>query len=352
VLAVHETRPDYANTADLQTTLTEALHGEVAAMNQDNFIVRTELAHVQRFAERERWQQLSEGDVGQLRQHVAGLPHQLDMGHITARMFDLLCVNLQLALLRKERSYAAGQERVMVMAAQLEALANVPAVQAHMALIQAVQTEGYWEGMTVAVLEAMRLRLRELVKFIEKQASTTLYTVLDDVMGEASDVALGDYTHGVNMAQYRKKVEAFIRANANHVALARLRLNKPLTPMDLSELERFVYEAPEVQGRERFAQSYGEKPLPQFIRSLVGMDRAAAQQAFSRFLDGSRYSSQQIRFVEMIIERLTVHGEVSVGQLYEAPFTSVHHKGLDGAFSPQEADALQQALDATQLRVA
>ena len=84
----------------------------------------------------------------------------------------------------------------------------------------------------------------------------------------------------------------------------------------------------------------------------MGLDRGAAKEAFARFLDGSRYSSQQIRFVEMIIERLTVHGEVSVGQLYEAPFTSVHHKGLDGAFSPQEADALQQALDATQLRVA
>ena len=171
-------------------------------------------------------------------------------------------------------------------------------------------------------------------------------------MGEVSEVTLADYNTGINLAQYRKKVEAFIRANANHVAIAKLRLNKPLTRSDLSELERFVFEAPEVEGRERFAQSYGEKPLPQFIRSLVGMDRAAAQTAFARFLDDSRYTSQQIRFVEMIIERLTVHGEVSVGQLYEAPFTAVHHEGLDGAFSPQEAHALQKALGDTQLRVA
>ena len=97
----------------------------------------------------------------------------------------------------------------------------------------------------------------------------------------------------------------------------------------------------------------GGKPLPQFIRSLVGMDRAAAQQAFAQFLDSERYSSQQIRFVEMIIERLTAHGEVTVGQLYDPPFTGVHHEGLDGAFARSEdADALTEALQATQQLVA
>ncbi len=77
-----------------------------------------------------------------------------------------------------------------------------------------------------------------------------------------------------------------------------------------------------------------------FIRSLVGLDRAAVNEAFSGFLDGSRYSSQQIRFVEMIIDRLTQNGMMEPGQLYEPPFTGLHHEGLDGAFGDADADAI------------
>ena len=347
--SVQEKPPVYTHAADLQTALTDELHAEVAAMNPDNFIVRTELDHVQRFAERERWGRLDEADVGQLRNHVAGLPSQRESDHITARLFDLQCVNLQLALLNKEKRFGKLREQVIEIAGRLEVLANVPAVQAEMALIQEVQTEGYWVGITAPIIEHLRRHLRGLIKFIEKQAGTTIYTVLDDQIGEATEVTLKDFSTGINMVQYRKKVEAFIRANANHLAIAKLRLNKPLTPTDLSELERFVYEAPEVEGRERFSETFGEKSLPQFIRSLVGMDRAAAQQAFSQFLDQSRYSSQQIRFVEMIIERLTAHGEIQVSQLYEPPFTAVHSQGLDGTFTnSKDADALVEAVDEMQ----
>ena len=352
-LVAQENLPAYQQTGELQTALAEQLHGEVAAMNQNNFIVRTELGHVQRFAERKVWDSLDDSAVGQLRNHVAVLPSQLESEHVTARLFDLLCVNLQLALLRKEASFAKLRERVIEIAGQLEPLANVPAVQAEMALLQEVQTEGYWVGITAPIIEHLRRHVRGLVKFIERQVGETVYTVLTDEIGEATEVVLKDTSTGINLVQYKKKVEAFIRANTNHVAIAKLRLNKPLTPTDLSELERFVYQAPEVEGHERFAQSYGDKPLPQFIRSLVGMDRAAAHQAFAQFLDSERYSSQQIRFVEMIIERLTAHGEVTVGQLYDPPFTGVHHEGLDGAFArTEDADALTEALQATQRLVA
>ena len=225
-------------------------------------------------------------------------------------------------------------------------------MKAELALLQEVQTEGYWEGITAPIIEHLRRHVRGLVKFIERQAGTIVYSALQDEIGESSEVVLGDYNTGINLAQYRKKVEAFIRANANHVAIAKLRLNKPLTQTDLNELERFVFEAPEVESRDRFLESYGDKPLPLFIRSLVGLDRAAAQQAFARFLDDSRYSSQQIRFVEMIIEKLTAHGEVTVGQLYEPPFTAIHYEGLDGAFAPADADQLCEVLEEFQLLVA
>lgn len=141
--------------------------------------------------------------------------------------------------------------------------------------------------------------------------------------------------------EFKALLEPAIRANENHLAIAKLKHNRALTPTDLSELEHFVYESEPVESRTRFEECYGtDKPLTLLIRSHVGLDRNAAKQAFGQFLDGNRYSSQQIRFVEMIIERLTQQGVMAAGQLYEPPFTALHHEGLDGAFGDADADAI------------
>lgn len=326
---------------DVQAGLVEVLHGEVAAMNLDNFIVRPEREHVSRFAKREAWDQLGAGAVGDLREHVAGLPSELDAGHITARMFDLLCVNLQLALLRSTSDFVAYRDRLIEIASELEAMQAIPAVRDQLPLIQEVQTEEFWKDVTVVLLERVRRRLRGLIQLIQRKGFKPVYTVLTDEIGEPADVMLADFSTGINLAQYRRKVEAYIRANENHVAIAKLRHNRPLTPTDLEELERFVYGAEVVGGRATFEKHYGaERPLTVFIRSLVGMDRNAAKEAFARFLDENRYSAQQIRFVEMIVERLVSSGTVEPSQLYEPPFTAVHYEGLDGAFDETDADAI------------
>lgn len=130
------------------------------------------------------------------------------------------------------------------------------------------------------------------------------------------------------------------------MVIAKLRFNRPLTPKDLSELERFVYESEVVGGRDQFVQGFGaDRPLTLFIRSLVGLDRNAAKEAFGQFLDANRYSSQQIRFVKMIIERLTQNGVVEPAQLYEPPFKAVHHLGVDGAFADADAQRLVDVLN-------
>lgn len=105
-----------------------------------------------------------------------------------------------------------------------------------------------------------------------------------------------------------------MRAKADHVVIAKLRHNKPLTPTVLAELELFVYESDAVESRERFEKTFGvDKPFTVLIRSLVGLVRGAAKDAFGAFLHANRYSSQQIRFVEMIIDKLAQGGIMDPG---------------------------------------
>ncbi len=149
-------------------------------------------------------------------------------------------------------------------------------------------------------------------------------------------------TTGFSPYQYRKKVEAYIRANQNHVAIAKLRRNLPLTATDLTALEEMLFTSEGLETREKFFNVYANtaQNLQSFIRSLVGLDRAAAKEAFAKYLQDQQFSANQIRFVEQIIDLLTQQGVMNPSLLYEPPFTDFHQDGLDGVFDDRDADSI------------
>jgi type I restriction enzyme R subunit len=332
----------------VQQELRQSLQTEVKSMNKDNFIVKSEIEHVEYFKKDESWSNLDDLAIGTLREHISKLPNQLESETLEAKLFDMLCYNLELAVLEKNnKAIESYANRVIEIASKLESKENIPVVAEQIALIQNIQTIEYWKGITVPMLESMRKRIRCLVKLIEKTISTIVYSMLDDEIGEALEVDIPVVSSGVNLAQYRKRVESFIKTNENHITIAKLKRGLPLTPTDLSELERFVFEAQEVESRDKFEECFGtEKSLPLFIRSLVGLERQAVQASFSKYLQGSTYNERQIRFVEMIIDHLTQNGVLNAAQLYEPPFNQIHFEGIDGVFSDGDADNLFGVVEA------
>jgi type I restriction enzyme R subunit len=67
----------------------------------------------------------------------------------------------------------------------------------------------------------------------------------------------------------------------------------------------------------------------------------AATEAFEAFLDGTRYSVEQVRFVQLIIDELTRNGVMEPGRLYESPYTD--HGLLDQIF-PDQVGAIVEIL--------
>lgn len=333
---------------NMQDALKHSLHNEVASMNPNNFIVRTELEHVEHFKDRNAWQDLDDLAIGTLSNHLSKLPNQLPAEPLEAKLFDLLCYNTQLAILNKNavllQSYSV---KFIEIAAQLECKANIPIIAAQIQLIQEMQMANFWEGIHLPTVEKIRKGLRQLIHLIEKNTSKIVYSMLDDEIGIISSIDIPTVASGVDLAQYRKRVTSFIKANENHISIAKLKRGLPLTPTDLSELERFVFEAQEVESKEKFNECFGtDKPLTLFIRSLVGLERSAVQQAFAKFLIAGNYNERQIRFVEMIIEHLSSRGVLAPSQLYEPPFNQIHFEGVDGLFVEQDTDELFHVVDA------
>ena len=331
-------RPDLAA---LATDLADSLHGYVAAMNTDNFIVRPQREYVEPFQSRQRWDSLSRADTAQLAQYVSGLPSTQTDDDETAKRFDLLALDLQLAHLNGAPRFNTLRDRVIDLAANLETKTNIPKVEAQLSFIQNAQTEAFWEGLTLPRMEEIRQRLRNLVIHADKSTRVEVYTAFKDAGGVLQEAKATYATGGVNVAQYKKKVEQFIRDHEDYVVIQKIRWGVPINTEDLTTLESFFYQAEEVGGQAQFAQIYGQpENLAAFIRGLVGLDRGKAKARFAQFLDGQTYTADQIRFVNYIIDHLTANGTIDPELLYGQPYTDIHYQGLTGIFSDSQAKAL------------
>ena len=157
---------------------------------------------------------------------------------------------------------------------------------------------------------------------------------------------------GTNFERFRAKVRVYLRDHEDHVALQKLRRNKQLSPTDLAELERMLAEsgaggAEDIERGPRSAHGLGL-----FIRSLVGLDRQAATEAFGEFLVGRTLTASQIDFINLIISHLTQNGVMEAARLYESPFTEIAPHGPDAIFPSADVDRLVTILNSVRATAA
>lgn len=319
------------------------LHGMVAGMSLDNFVVRPQRRWVQAWAQADAWRQPTAEQLAEVSQHLSGLPTSVRDDDEDAKRFDALMLGTQLALLRQEPALARLQARVQQLANGLLHLANVPSVREHLLLIEAITGDEWWQDVTLPMLEQARRKLRSLIRLIEKTSRKVVYTDFEDALGEAAEVELPLVASAVDFDRFRAKAKVFLRAHEDRLALHKLRRNQPLTATDLAELEALLHEAGGSDSDIERARTL-HASLPMFIRSLVGLDREAAMIAFADLIAAGTTSASQLQFINEIVQHLTEHGAMPAARLYESPFTDIHAQGPDGVFDAQRVERLFSTL--------
>lgn len=331
--------------AELRRATAELLRNEVAAMNVNNFVVRPRRRLVEKYASTDAWNVLSVDAYAELTHEVAGLPTELEAEDEEAKRFDLLILNLQLAILRQEPAFARLRDQVKGITGLLQDKASIPMIQVELPLILELQTDEWWQYVTVPMLETVRRRLRSLIKLIEKQQRKPIYTDFEDQMGKESDVILPGFTTPDSFERFRAKARQFLKTHENHIAIYKLRMNEPLTPTDLTELERILCESGIGSAEDVKKAKEENHGLGLFVRSLIGLDREAAKKAFGAFVGGKTLRANQIEFVNLIVDHLTQHGSMDTRLLYNSPYTDFSPRGVDGVFASKEVDELVSILD-------
>lgn len=323
--------PDHAAALDdLRQKLAAELRAEIEGMSLDNFLVRPHRRSVEKFTAVPAWGRLDADAQHELIEQIAGLPSAVTDDDLLAKQFDLLVFRAELALLRVDPGFRGLRDRITEIAALLEGLANVPMVAAEMALIHEIQTDEFWQDVTLPMLETVRRRLRALVKLIEYKKRPLVYSDFEDRAGAAAEIIVRGISVGTDMDAFRRKARIFLKPYENHLAVIKVKRNEPLTPTDLADLQKIFVEAGTDDASLAVVRADGG--LPRFVRSLVGLDREAAKTAFSEFFQAGKLSADQIEFLDLIIDHLTARGVMDPNLLYEALYTDFDSRGVEGVF--------------------
>lgn len=329
---------------DYRHELLDWCHGEVERLfaQRDNFRVRQALAYIDKYRGRNRWSLMGHQEAAEVLQYLAPLVNVEETDE-QAKRFDLLLLQIETAKVERNAALQAGVGRLSNIARRLQAMSNIPAVREKLPLIRQVQQGGFWKSAGMMDMEHIRLQLRHLIRLIPKKDRKIYKTNFADNIEAIREIeVLKPYTR---MESYRERVERFVRENRNHLAIQKLRNNQPLTQGELEALEQILFDGQHLGSREDYQREYGQKPLGKFIRSIVGLEAAAAKAAFADFLNRGKLTADQMSFINNIIDFLANNGVIEKQRLVQPPFSDLHHLGIFGLFDEQEQVQIVNIID-------
>ena len=296
-------------------TLVEDMVRKVQELNKDNFAVRQHLKYVERYAEPDSYNALTYEDTLLMGQELAPLitPEEDDA---KALRFDALMYGIELAYLAGKK-YAKARSDLFKKVSTIASVANIPEIMVQAELIDKILHTDYVETAGINEFEHIRENLRDLIKYIP--VSKVHYdTNFDDeilsVDWKESELENDD------LKNYKAKAEFYVRQHMDDAVIAKLKSNVPLTAEDVQALEKALWS--EVGTKQDYEAEYGQKPLGEFVREIVGLDMNAAKEAFAQYLNDASLDSRQIYFVNQIVEYIVHNGMMKdLSVLQEAPFT-------------------------------
>ncbi|MEI4271723.1 DEAD/DEAH box helicase family protein [Klenkia sp. LSe6-5] len=329
----------------LRVDLAWAMHDVVVGMNVHNVLVRPHRQWVETYADWAAWRRLDPVKADEIGQHLVGLPTSAGTDDEGAKRFDLLLLRCQLARLDDDGVlFERLRTQVGDIASALLTQTSIPLVQAQAELLAELAGDEWWIDVDLPRLEMARRRVRGLVRFVEREKRAVVYTDFADESGPAVPVVLPFSSPGTDLARFREKAQVYLRQHEDHVALQRLRRNQQLTAMDLAELESMLL-ASGAGSREDIERASQEaEGLGIFVRSLVGLDRRAAEAAFAEFSAGTGFSAAQLRFIELVVDELTANGVMAVDRLFDSPFSDNAPQGPQSLFDDDQVKRIVTVL--------
>lgn len=341
---------DKVESTDDERELSESyiaeLHQTIATLDRERFVVKAKLRAVVEYSEQARWQNLSKSDLLDINTSLSGLALPAKKDDESAKRFDILILNYQLALLTAAYSTERYITQISGTAKALLKKQNIPQIAKQVHLLNELQVEQFWKAININRLENVRVAMRDLIKYLDKESQINIETNFEDEL-DFTGVKQHDLIPAYGRLQsYKDRVESYVREHSHHLVIQKLKTNKAITETEINALEMILFDSTTVGSKQDYIETYANKPLGVFIRNILGLEINAAQEVFAEFIQAGNLRADQMTFINNIISYLTKNGMIDKAMLFEPPFTNIHQDGLIGVFDDANAKRVIQLVSA------
>ncbi|QTH59878.1 DEAD/DEAH box helicase family protein [Corynebacterium hindlerae] len=303
---------------ELRASISAHLREQLATVPDDSPLVRpAEKPLLHAYRRPEPWNNLDAADLTELEEHLAHLPFASAGENEHAKRFDMLILGMQEALAGGSVGSSAVT-RVQRVARNLLTKLNVPAIASVAELMENIVDDDWWDGVTIDDLELVRRKLRSLVHYADRGERKVVVVDVTDELGDLVEVPLGfeGASAEVTESSVEQKIRDVLDKHGDALVLQKIRRAKPLTSVDVASLETLL----QVAGPVTALEATLGMSLTRFVRTLVGLEEAAAREAFADILTGSRLNSVQLAFMSQVIDGLVQNGIVTMKDLFDTPY--------------------------------
>lgn len=304
----------------MHDALKEQCHAQVCGLSGTRIDVRRHWEWVHKYQQKGNWTALTQLDVMRLEEEVAPLLIGSDED-VKAKAFDLIMLNLQLSTIEEDHETQLGacQVKLIKIASLLEQKASIPQVLGKMKTIKEVQTEEYWQELSLSKLERVRGELRDLIKFITGKEGQTFVVNITDIIRPAAG---GQLPIDTTMT-YKQKVLDYLKENSDSPVLKKIYNLEQLTAADVDELERVLWQ--ELGSKEDYDHYVAGSPfggnVAAFIRRTMNFDYNVAMKKFEEFVHTEDLNAQQIEYLHSVLAYVSEYGDIIAEKMAEtAPF--------------------------------
>ncbi|MDO6718701.1 DEAD/DEAH box helicase family protein [Psychrosphaera sp. 1_MG-2023] len=337
--------------ADIETfdSAIKLIHQDINTLDMGTIAVRDNWQVVKKCNDEKILNQFSPQTKANLIEHIAPLMQWRNiMGQSEAFKFDNEIAIIQTLLFTDLSQLDLVKQGLLSKVESLQMHLNE--VRRKASDIAKIQTEEYWNNLSFNALEGSRIALRNIIHLRDKKIYTPPPEIIIDIEEEEGEYQVNERPTKIVSIDYqifRQEVEKTLSPIfESDLVLQKIRKGEPVSEDDLAQLNSLVHtQNPNIDLntlKEFFPESTAS--LDKILRTIIGMDKDAIEASFTKFVQQihTHINAKQQRFIGMLKNHLIRNGVIQLDQLYDAPFTQIHDMGLDGVFSQQQADVIEQ----------
>ncbi|WP_027854570.1 type I restriction endonuclease subunit R [Marinobacterium litorale] len=331
-----------------QSSFFELLQADINDLPDDSIAVKRELRLVHQLRQTDLLKTLDASTQHLLINTISPLMSARVLRDKHASALDKQMAMIERCLVDRASCFEDGRDQLL---AELDRLAvNIQAVRRKDDILAEVRSADFWQQPGIDKLEKARKELRGIMKY-RQSGGGGAYAMPSTRTGDGG-VKEGEREvkiAGANEAmQYRRRLKGILDAMVEaNPTLQKIRKGESIAEQELKTLTSTILTSHPGVSLDTLNEFYGRTAdqLQLTVREIIGLDRQAVETHFTRFLHAHpNLTAQQVRFMNLLKNYIAQYGSIMVEKLYEPPFDSISHEGIDGVFAPEDVDELVSVL--------